>query len=303
MAPARYNAALMGRALIRLSAAALVFLLSLGPAPARAGSKHGPAGTIILGGGFTDSDQTDLLLQRMIDQAGTKPSVVIIPTADPRLEPAARAGVSLNPIDYENDARPDFVSLGAGRVHALHTRNRFVADTADFVDPIRFANLVWIPGGDPQLLFNVYPKTRVERELKAVLERGGVVAADGAGAVLLGQVWAPVYSNKSSAPPETGLGLLPGVFVVPSANRYQPAAVETAAQAQVAARPELLGLLLDENTAVVIRDDHIVGVLGKGRAGIAESPTSVRWLQPHDRYDLRKRALVAPAATDAARAQ
>jgi cyanophycinase len=291
----------MGRVFIRFFLVAILVPLAF------AGSKKGPSGTLILGGGFNDSDQTDLLLQRMIEQAGTKPNVVIIPTADPRLEPAARAGASLSPIDYENDARPDFISLGAGRVRALHTRNRFLADTADFADPLRFAGLVWIPGGDPQLLFSVYPKTRVERELKAVLERGGVVAADSAGAILLGQVRFSVYIDhpeRAAAPPEPALGLLPGVFVMPHANRYQANVLETASQAQVGARPELLGLLIDENTAVIIRDDQIVGIVGKGRVGIVEGAASVRWLAAHERYDLRKRAVIAaPAVTDAAKAQ
>jgi cyanophycinase len=300
----------MGRAPIRLFlAATLVLLVSLGLSPARAGNKKGPSGsgTLILGGGFSDTEQTDVRMQRRIAHAGSKPNVVIIPTADARLEPAARAGASLNPIDYENDVRPDFISLGAGRVRALHTRNRFLADTADFADPLRFAGLVWIPGDDAQLLFNVYPKTRVERELKAVLDRGGVVAADAAGAILLGQMRFSVSADHPEHPasaPEPALGLLPGVFVLPHANRYQPGVLETSGQAQVGARPELLGLLIDENTAVIIRDDQIVGIVGKGRVGIVEGATSVRWLAAHERYDLRKRAVIAaPVATDAAKAQ
>jgi len=43
---------------------------------------------------------------------------------------------------------------------------------------LRNANCVWIPGGDPNLLFAVYPNTRVQRELQGVLNRGGVVAGD-----------------------------------------------------------------------------------------------------------------------------
>ena len=290
----------MGRAFIRV-----LLVLALVPF-AFAGNKKGPSGTLILGGGFTDGDQTDLLLQRMIEQAGTKPSVVIIPTADPRLEPAARGKVSINPIDYENDARPDFVSLGAGRVHVIHTRNHAVADTTDFVDPLRFANLVWIPGGDPQLLFPVYAKTHTERELKGVLERGGVVAGDAAGAMLLGQSLValdPDHPEQVAAAPEPASGLLPGVFVVPRANRYQPRVLEAAGKTEAGGRPELLGLLIDENTAIVVRDEQIVGIVGKGRVGILEGAGAVRWLQPHEHYDLRKRVIIAPATSDAAKAQ
>jgi cyanophycinase len=290
----------MPRALIRL------LLIAILASTCVAGKKGGPSGTIILGGGYSDSDQSDLLIQRMIEQAGTKPSVIIIPTADARLEPAAKAGAVITPIDYENDARPDFVSLGAGRIRALHTRNRLQADNADFVEPLRYANLVWIPGGEPQLLFNVYPKTHVERELKAVLERGGVVAGDSAGALLLGQIRLQVdldHPATVAQAPEAGVGLFPG-FVIPHANRYKPGVLETGAQAQIGARPDLVGLLIDENTAVIIRDEQIIGIVGKGRVGVVESATSIRWLQPHERYDLRKRALMpSPSATETLKAQ
>ena len=270
-----------------------------------AGKKSGPSGTVILGGGYFDSEQSDLLLQTMIEQAGKKPNVILIPTADARLEPAAKAGAVVTPIDYENDARPDFVSLGAGRIRAVHTRNRLVADSPDFVEPLRFANLVWIPGGEPRLLFTVYPKTRVERELKAVLERGGVVAGDSAGALLLGQIWFQAdLEHPGTVPqaPEAGLGLLP-CFVMPHANRYKPDVLETSVKAQVAARPELLGLLIDENTAVIIHDEQITGIVGKGRVGIVESATSIRWLGPKERYDLRRRALITTPATETNKAQ
>src|ERR1051326_7840300 len=207
----------MGRAFIRF----LFFVAVPVPLAFAGNKKAGPSGTLILGGGFSDSEQTDILLQRMIAHAGAKPNVVIIPPADPGREPAMRAGASLTPIDYENDARPDFISLGAGRVRVLHTRNRLLADTADFAEPLRFASLVWIPGDDPQLLFNVYPKTHVERELRAVLDRGGVVAADAAGAIFLGQMRFSVsadHPEHAAAAPEPGLGLLAGVFVMPHAN-------------------------------------------------------------------------------------
>jgi cyanophycinase len=289
----------------RLRHFSVFFLIAALASTALAGNKHAASGTVVLGGGFTDTDGTDLLLQRMIREAGAKPNVVIIPTADEHIEPAIKAGTSVNPIDYENDVRPDFMSLGAGRVRALHTRNKFLADKPDFSDPLRFANLVWIPGGDPQLLFSVYPHTRVERELKAVLERGGVVAGDAAGAILLGQMWLaadPDHPRNPASAPEAALGLLP-VVVMPRANRYTPAVLETGVKAQIGARPEMLGLLIDENTAVIIRDDQIVGIVGKGRVGVVESATSVRWLQPRERYDLKKRQVIAPVTTDSAKAQ
>lgn len=59
-------------------------------------------GTIVLGGGYFDNKETAALLKKMIDLAGgAGTSLVIIPTADPHLEPAVRTGSPTSLIDYE----------------------------------------------------------------------------------------------------------------------------------------------------------------------------------------------------------
>jgi len=131
-------------------------------ASAQAPVNRSTDGTIILGGGYFDQENISALLERVTDLAGGAGiSVVIIPTADSHLEPATRAGSSTTLIDYEKAARLSFARFGVHRVAVLHTRDRNVADSEKFAAPLRSANCVWIPGGDPQLLFGVYPNTRL----------------------------------------------------------------------------------------------------------------------------------------------
>src|SRR5882724_10848888 len=147
-------------------------------------------GILVLGGGYFEQENTAALLRRIIDLAGGAGiSLVIIPTADSQLEPATGTGASTSLIDYEKAVSVAFARLGVAHVTVLHTRDRRVADSEAFVAPLRSANCVWIPGGSPQLLFDVFPKTRVQGELQGVLDRGGVVAGDSAGALLIGQDW------------------------------------------------------------------------------------------------------------------
>jgi cyanophycinase-like exopeptidase len=182
-------------------------------------------GAIVLGGGYFDRKETSALLRRVIDLAGGAGTfLVIIPTADPLLEPAVRTGSPTSLIDYEREARLRFASLGVRHVQVLHTRDRPVADSDEFTRRLRSASCVWIPGGDPEPLFKVYPNTIVQRELQGVLDRGGVIAGDSAGAMFIGQgLLAIDLENSTRTPPvrEDGLRLLRNAFVLPHLNRYQ----------------------------------------------------------------------------------
>jgi len=256
-------------------------------------------GTIILGGGYFDQENIAALLKRMTDLAGGAGiSVVIIPTADPQQEPATRTGSSTALIDYEKAARLSFARLGVQRVTVLHTRDRNVADSETFAAPLRSANCVWIPGGDPQLLFGVYPNTRVQRELQGVLGRGGVVTGDSAGALVIGQGLLAIDLDHPEKVPEVqknGFGLLRNAFVMSHVNRYRAGVVELGSETFVSDHPDLVCVLIEEHTALIIQDDQVARLIGSGKAGIVSHShgiDSVVWLSRSERYDLRTRALV-----------
>lgn len=67
-------------------------------------------------------------------------------------------------------------------VTVLHTRDRVKANSEGFVEPLRHASGVWIDGGRQWRLADTYLGTAVEREIKALLMRGGVVGGSSAGA-------------------------------------------------------------------------------------------------------------------------
>lgn len=252
-------------------------------------------GTIILGGGYFDSKQTADLLRRLVGLAGgPSASLIIVPTADPHLEPAKRSGPSTKLIDYEAAAKLRFAKLGVSNVAVLHTRDRRVADSHKFTQPLQSANCVWIPGGDPRLLFEVYPNTIVKNELQMVLARGGIIAGDSAGAMLIGEgSLAPDVQHPNRLPTfqRNGLGLLPNAFVITHTNRYKAGIIE-GCKKFVSAHPDQLVILIDENTAVAIQHDRIARFSESGRAGVIDgrshSRKSVIWLSGSTQYDLQR---------------
>src|SRR5688572_6658103 len=157
----------------KLSHVALMCALTLGAPTAQAQQPRlstGPAnGALVIAGGGTLGDD---VMRRIIELAGGRSArIVIIPGADVR------------------DTFPDnwpayrvFRDAGVQNVTVLHTRSREIANRMDFVEPLRAATGVWIPGGRQWRLVDAYLGTRTMRELHAVLERGGVIGGTSAGA-------------------------------------------------------------------------------------------------------------------------
>jgi len=289
-----------GLSIVSLLLAHLIFGQASRDTAMQAPLHNSTNGTIVLGGGYFDDKETAALFGKVIDLAdGKETSLVIIPTADAQLEPAVRTGSPTSLIDYEKAARLRFASLGVKHVNVLHTRDRVIADSDKFSRPLRSATWVWIPGGDPELLFKVYSNTTVQRELQGILDRGGVIAGDSAGASVIGQgLLAVDLENPTKIPTvqEGGLHLLRNVFVMAHVNRYKAGIVEQGCETFVRAHPEMLAILIEENTAVMIQRDQIARLLGSGRVGIVDghnpANNSAVWLSGSTRYDLRKRILV-----------
>lgn len=203
---------------------------------------------VIVGGGVMRPD----IVREFIDSAGGIDSeFVIIPTAN------------LGEDWGEAYVRRSFLAkAGVTRIKVLHTRDRQLADREDFVAPLKTAKGVWIDGGRQWRLADAYLETRTQTEIAAVLDRGGVVGGSSAGATIQGSYLvrgAPEGNHIMMAEGhETGFGLLKAAAIdqhVSSRKR------ELDLQPVVKRHPQLLGIGLDEGTAIAVRKNrfHVVG--------------------------------------------
>jgi cyanophycinase len=188
---------------------------------------------VICGGGRLP----DVVRDRFIELAGGKDArLVIIPTAsgDDTVEDDAREVAEI------------WRSREPASVTVIHTRKRDEADSPVFVEPIRHATGAWITGGKQSQIAAAYSGTLVEKELAALLARGGVVGGTSAGAACQSRVMI-VRGQIHSVP---GLGLIPGAIVDQHflARERKPRLFEALAQ-----HPELVGLGVDEGTALVVK--------------------------------------------------
>jgi cyanophycinase len=182
--------------------------------------------------------------------------------------------------------------LGVEQITVLHTRDRKEADSEAFAAPLRRAQGVWLGPGNAGRLAAAYLDTLTLRELWAVLDRGGVIGGESAGAIIQGSYLVrgrpdkPLLMAKGH---ERGFGFLKNVAVNPhliSAKR------EDQLVDVLDAHPKLLGIGIDSGTGIVVRGDEFE-VIGESRVAIYENQKRdgawYYWLSPGDRFDLRTR--------------
>lgn len=213
------------------------------PAAVSAGPRNGTL--LIIGGGELGAEIQEAAIQLGRGTGGAPARWVVIPTALadeelPRMKP------------------PDFTARDGAAVTVLHTRDRDEADRADFVAPLDSATAVYFVGGRQWRLVDAYADTRTEHALRTVLDRGGLIAGTSAGATIQGSYLvrgAPKGNEIMMSPGhERGFGYLSNVAI----DQHVIARGRESDLAQViAVHPGLLGIGIDEATAVIVQQDRM----------------------------------------------
>ena len=268
-----------------LVAAAMLLVAAPAAAQRPPPSDHprvGPArgALVIVGGGLGD----ERIVKRIIDLAGGRDApLVFVPTAG-----------GAPHYDQHWKGQLPFRDAGASDITVLHTYDPEVADTDEFVAPLRRARGVFFGGGRQWRLADAYLNTQTHRELFALLERGGVIGGSSAGASIMASflVRGDTETNTLMIGDHVeGFGLLRNVGIdqhLLRRNRHFDL-IEV-----IQARPELLGIGLDENTAIVVKGDRFE-VIGQSYVAVYDNQRQIPpggrffFLAPGDRYDMGSR--------------
>ena len=249
-------------------------------------------GTLFIVGGGRLSD--DIILAFIEVAGGLDAPIVVIPTAS--------GGDS-----FTDNVSHLFTSRGATNVSILHTKDRNEADSDEFVAPIKKAKAVWFTGGRQWRLVDSYKDTKTEEELWKLLNRNGLIGGSSAGATIQGSYLArgdTKHNQIMMGDHEEGFGFLKNVAIdqhVLARNR-QFDLFEILKK-----RPELLGIGIDENTAIVVQGD-VFEVLGSsyvlmydgsfwsnegfGSKTLPPPEAQFYFLKEGDRYNLKSREVI-----------
>lgn len=241
---------------------------------------------VIVGGGMRDLS----ILQEFAELAGGLDApIVVIPTA----------GGAAHYDEYWQGLA-QFRAAGLTNLTLIHTYDRNEADTVEFAQAIRDAKGVWFPGGRQWRLADSYLHTEVHDALVELLERGGAIGGSSAGATILGSYLARGDTSSNTimmGDHEEGFGFIENIAIDQHLLRRnrQFDLLEI-----IEAKPELLGIGLDEDTAIVVRNNRF-RVIGKSYVVIYDANRQIDsggdfyFLEPGDQFDLLERQAYRPS--------
>ncbi|MSV30320.1 MAG: hypothetical protein EXQ52_16495 [Bryobacterales bacterium] len=270
----------------------VALLMVFGVAAALAQRSSGPAkGILIVDGGGTSKAVVDEFVRLA---GGQKAKIAVIPTGASSLRfggdktilnldwPRSRPEWTI----YEKHLRELF---GAGAITILHTRDRAVANSEEFAEPLRTATGVFLGTGNAGRHAAAYLGTRTQTALKDLLDRGGVIMGSSAGSIILGSF---IVRGRPDKPllmargHTQGFGFLENVAINPhltSAKRDNEL-VNVCDE-----NPFVLGLGLDDDVALLVRANRF-DVIGKGGVAVYDNLPKegawYYWLKPGDSFDL-----------------
>jgi cyanophycinase len=192
------------------------------------------------------------VFKRFIELAGgPDAAIVVIPTAGGRETYGDNAG-----------GASSLRKLGANNVTVLHTADRQIADSDSFVAPLKKAKGVWFSGGRQWRLVDAYKNTKTEKMFWQVLERGGVIGGTSAGATIQGSYLARGDTKNNQimmGDHEQGFGFIKNIAI----DQHTLARNRHFDMFDILKkRPELLGIAIDENTAIEVSGNSFE-VIGK----------------------------------------
>jgi cyanophycinase len=261
-----------------------------------------PRGVLMVVGGAEDKLGKRTILNRFVRLAGGPAATIAV------ISTASSLGDTVTEV-----YRTLFEKIGAAEVRGLRPETRQQADDPACAALLDEVTGVFMTGGNQVKLSSVVAGTRVGDAIKRAYADGAVVGGTSAGASVVATHM--VASGAEGATPKermvqlaAGLGLLDGVIIdqhFSQRNRYGRLL------ALVAHSPQLLGLGIDEDTAVVVTEGRYAEILGKGAVTVMDGlhmqtrayaakrtqPLLVSDVVLHSlphgaRFDLRTRSLV-----------
>lgn len=240
-----------------------------------------PVGRLLVIGGAEDRVDERSILQRFMELSGGARARLRFIT-----------GATNDPNGAEQAYGAAMKALGAEDVQFLHLVEAADASHPQLLNELRRADGVFITGGDQaRLMGKLWSTPAMEALHLAVRERGICLAGTSAGAAamsraMIAQGPAVLVPQKDVVSLDLGLNFLPQAMVDQHFSQRRRLSRLLSA---LALRPDLLGIGVDEDTALLIEIGRSVEVIGRSSVTLVdgtEMQSNVSDVQPRDRLEL-----------------
>lgn len=263
-------------------------------------------GELIIIGGAEDKEGHKEILRAFVDKAGGMHARLIVMTV-----------ATAKPIEIGSLYVDVFTTIGVKDVRMFDVSSREAADRQSAVAAIEDATGVFFTGGEQIRITTLLGGTKIDAALHTRHEQGLVLGGTSAGASMMSSTMIVEGNNKTN--PRVGVvEMAPGMEFIEGvvidqhfAQRGRLGRLLVA----VAQYPHHLGLGIDEDTAVIVKDAQFT-VMGKGAVSVVDAGAlwfsnvgslqegdalalhgvKLHVLPAGDRFDLRNRQPI-PAST------
>lgn len=277
-----------------------------------------PGAVMLHGGGLVTEDAFD----RFIELAGgAEAKIIFVPSAGYAVSSYADEAEFLDVVSTRYGAWATLPEQGrVSKFQFLYSEDPADADADEFVEPLKEATGVWFSGGAQSRLnhsfVGQYPtQTKFQALVRRVVERGGVVGGSSAGMAAMPQImtlWEDkrILSAPAVAVTAHGLGLLTKAVVEQHfdarSGRFERFFQLLRDEERLdelsgkeGAADDMVGLAVEEHTAVIARQDRI-DVVGRGKAHVFlkhREGRAINWQELHAGETARLRR-TAPKVRD-----
>ena len=222
--------------------------------------------TLFIIGGAEDRVGRASLLRQFVKLAGGRRSrLVLVPTASSFQDEV---------VDSYTEA---FTRLGAPGVSVVNPATRAEAHDPDLMALVDDATGVFISGGSQLRLSQLLPGTPLGEALHRAHDRGAVIGGTSAGASIMSDFMISmgdegIMPRQRASQISAGLGLVRGVVVD---QHFDQRSRYGRLMSVIAPSPHLLGIGIDEDTAMVVTDGREFTVRGSAAVFVVECTTAV----------------------------
>ena len=240
---------------------------------------------VLIGGGPRPSRA----LSRLVEWAGGPSARVLVVTW------AARdSGEALTSF------RQDLAPYGPGEVQGTPEFPLDADDKARLRGQLAWATAVYFVGGDQDRILDVLRDRSLLERMRARYQEGVVFAGTSAGTAVMSAIAIigdgdRTVMNGDDVEVRPGIGLLPGVILDQHFIRRQR---QNRLFGLVLKHPHLLGLGVDEGTALLVQGNRTAEVVGASRVMVVQASRegdamSLQLLAPGETFDLKERKKIA----------
>lgn len=226
--------------------------------------KQNLSGNLIIIGGAEDKEGKKEILKIVCNSINKEKDTLLVATI-----------ATEYPKEVAQKYKKVFSELGVKNIKVLDISNRTEAFKEENSKLIKEASLIFFTGGDQLRITSLIGGTPVYDCLKESCEKGVFIVGTSAGASVMSDTMI-VQGKDDESPRKCTLKMSPGLGLISNVIIDQHFAQRGRIGrllAGIAQNPEVLGIGIDENTAIIVEKSGIVEVIGEGAVYFIDGST------------------------------